>query len=199
MEVTDQLHAPAALPPVKALPHTHWIGGSVNPRAGLDDVEKRKFLTLSGLEIWPLIRPVHSQSLYRLCYPGSCTKIGESKEERRGDNNHGEKVNVITVKMGNKKRKGKILEWITEIVMTMKVMRTATHTHCVRYQLIYGGLFTHVIWHHILHLQMLRAESNLQAIHDDVITSGALGHSKSKCHINTSNSQRLWICHYLNI
>jgi hypothetical protein len=30
-------------------PSTHWIGGWVDPRAGLDDVEKRKFLNLSGL------------------------------------------------------------------------------------------------------------------------------------------------------
>jgi hypothetical protein len=29
---------------------THWIGGWVDPRAGLDDVEKRKFLTLPGFE-----------------------------------------------------------------------------------------------------------------------------------------------------
>jgi hypothetical protein len=29
---------------------THWIGGWVDPRAGLDDVEKRKFLPLQGLE-----------------------------------------------------------------------------------------------------------------------------------------------------
>jgi hypothetical protein len=43
----------------------------VNPRAGLDDTEKRKFLTLPGLELRPLGRPVHSQSLYRLRYPGS--------------------------------------------------------------------------------------------------------------------------------
>jgi hypothetical protein len=28
---------------------TQWIGGWVGPRAGLDDVEKRKFLTLPGL------------------------------------------------------------------------------------------------------------------------------------------------------
>jgi hypothetical protein len=27
-------------------PGTHWIGRWVNPRAGLEDVEKRKFLTL---------------------------------------------------------------------------------------------------------------------------------------------------------
>jgi hypothetical protein len=28
---------------------THWIRGWVDPRAGLDDVEKRKFCTLPGL------------------------------------------------------------------------------------------------------------------------------------------------------
>jgi hypothetical protein len=35
-------------------PVTHCIGGWVGPRAGLDDVEKRKFLTLPGLELRPL-------------------------------------------------------------------------------------------------------------------------------------------------
>jgi hypothetical protein len=39
----------------------------VVPRAGLDDVEKRKFLTLTGLEL----RPARNQSLYRLHYPDS--------------------------------------------------------------------------------------------------------------------------------
>jgi hypothetical protein len=43
----------------------------VDPRAGLDDVEKRKFLTLPGLELPPLGRPARSQSLYRLYYPDS--------------------------------------------------------------------------------------------------------------------------------
>jgi hypothetical protein len=52
-------------------PGTHWIGGWVGPRAGLDDVEKRKFLTLPGLELRPLRRPARSQSLYRLLYLGS--------------------------------------------------------------------------------------------------------------------------------
>jgi hypothetical protein len=37
----------------------------MGPRAGLDDVEYRKLLTLPGLEFRPL-----SQSLYRLRYPG---------------------------------------------------------------------------------------------------------------------------------
>jgi hypothetical protein len=49
---------------------THWIGGLVEPRAGLDDVEKRKFLILPGLELRLLDRPARSQSLYRLRYPG---------------------------------------------------------------------------------------------------------------------------------
>jgi hypothetical protein len=41
----------------------------VGPKAGLDDVENRKSLTLPGLELRPLGRPVRSQSLYRLLYP----------------------------------------------------------------------------------------------------------------------------------
>jgi hypothetical protein len=42
---------------------THWIGGWVDPRAGLDDLEKRRFLTLLGLELRPLSYPVRSLSL----------------------------------------------------------------------------------------------------------------------------------------
>jgi hypothetical protein len=44
------------------------LGG---PIAGLDDVKKRQFLTLPGLELRPLGRPARSQSPYRLSYPGS--------------------------------------------------------------------------------------------------------------------------------
>jgi hypothetical protein len=40
----------------------------VDPTAGLDDVEKRKFLTLAGLELGLLCRPARSQSLHRLRY-----------------------------------------------------------------------------------------------------------------------------------
>jgi hypothetical protein len=36
-------------------PGTHWIGGWVDPRAGLDDVEKRKFFILPGLELRPSV------------------------------------------------------------------------------------------------------------------------------------------------
>jgi hypothetical protein len=48
---------------------THWIGGWVGPRAGLDDMEKWKFLPPPWLELQPFGRPAHSQSLYRLHYP----------------------------------------------------------------------------------------------------------------------------------
>jgi hypothetical protein len=53
-------------------PGTYCIGGWVDPRAGLDDVEKRKFLTLPGLKLRPLGRPACSPSLYRIRCPGSC-------------------------------------------------------------------------------------------------------------------------------
>jgi hypothetical protein len=44
------------------VPSTHWIGGWVDPRAGLDNLEKRKFSNLLGLELRPLGRqPVASR------------------------------------------------------------------------------------------------------------------------------------------
>jgi hypothetical protein len=32
-------------------PSTHWIGGWVGPRTGLDDEERRKILPLPGIEL----------------------------------------------------------------------------------------------------------------------------------------------------
>jgi hypothetical protein len=53
--------APAALPTGKVPPGTHLIGGLVDPRTGLDDAEKRKFLTLLGLKLRPsVVQPVAS-------------------------------------------------------------------------------------------------------------------------------------------
>jgi hypothetical protein len=57
LEVSGQLHVPAALLPGERAPGTHSIGDWVGSRAGLDDVEKRRFLTLPGLELRPLGRP----------------------------------------------------------------------------------------------------------------------------------------------
>jgi hypothetical protein len=61
-------------------PSTHWMRGWVDLRAGLENVEKRKFLILLGLELRLLGCQAHSQSLYRLCYPGCrccvvCSKL----------------------------------------------------------------------------------------------------------------------------
>jgi hypothetical protein len=36
----------------------HWVGGWVGPRTGLDEVEKRKILSLRGLEIRSLVHPL---------------------------------------------------------------------------------------------------------------------------------------------
>jgi hypothetical protein len=63
---------PGRFTPVERAPGTHCTGGLVEPRAGLDDVQERNFLTLPGLELRPLGRPARSQSLYRLSYPDSC-------------------------------------------------------------------------------------------------------------------------------
>jgi hypothetical protein len=73
MEESGQLHAPAALPPGKEpSPGIHWVGGLVGPRAGLNTMEKRKILTLAGIDP---CGPARSTSLYELSYPGSSTNI----------------------------------------------------------------------------------------------------------------------------
>jgi hypothetical protein len=56
--------------PWEKAPCTHWIGGWVDPRTGLDNMEKRKIYPLPGLELRPLSCPAHSQLPYRTHYPG---------------------------------------------------------------------------------------------------------------------------------
>jgi hypothetical protein len=52
MGVSSQRHDPAALyPPAKGHPGTHWTGGWVGPRAGLDtEVGGKILLPLPGIE-----------------------------------------------------------------------------------------------------------------------------------------------------
>jgi hypothetical protein len=69
--VNGQLHAPAALPPGKEPPGTHWIRDWVDPRAGLDDLEKRKFLTLPGLQL----RPPRSSSPWPVAIPTAPSRL----------------------------------------------------------------------------------------------------------------------------
>jgi hypothetical protein len=55
------------------------LGG---PQSQLDDLEKRKFLTLPGLELGFFGVPTRNQSLYRQRYPGSL--VEEEKFETAG-------------------------------------------------------------------------------------------------------------------
>jgi hypothetical protein len=54
----------------------------VDPRAGLDDMEKRKFLALMGLELRPFGRPARSQSLYRLILSNQGRRGGKPATNR---------------------------------------------------------------------------------------------------------------------
>jgi hypothetical protein len=74
---------PRPLYPPHRAPGTNWIEGWVGPRAGLDDVEKRKFLTLPGLELRPFRRPVRSQLQDRLHYPGSLIYVQYTRKIRK--------------------------------------------------------------------------------------------------------------------
>jgi hypothetical protein len=67
--MSGQLQASTASPRERD-PDINLLGGSVDPEIGLDDVEKRKFFTLPGLEHRPLGHLTRIQSLYRLRYPG---------------------------------------------------------------------------------------------------------------------------------
>jgi hypothetical protein len=81
---------PGRFTPWERAPGTHWIGGWVDPRGDLDDMEDRKLFTLLGLELRTLSRPASSQSLYRLRYPDSYThtqKNAENKFQKAGNLN----------------------------------------------------------------------------------------------------------------
>jgi hypothetical protein len=71
---------PGHFTPGERAPSTLWKGGWVDPRTGLDDVEKTKFLTLPGLELRPLGRPARGQSLCRLRHCGSFRKYRNKAE-----------------------------------------------------------------------------------------------------------------------
>jgi hypothetical protein len=56
----------------------------VNSRAGLDDLQKGKFLTLPGRELQPFDRPDRNQSLYRLRYQLFC-QLNVTLEDKHRD------------------------------------------------------------------------------------------------------------------
>jgi hypothetical protein len=69
----------------KATAGTHWMECWVGTRIGLNDVEKRIFLTLPGLELQLLGRPTCTQSQYLLRYMQNCTFSGRPKFGGGGD------------------------------------------------------------------------------------------------------------------
>jgi hypothetical protein len=73
MEVSGQFHTAAALPLGKS-PFTHSVGGWVDPRGGLDDVEYRKISYLCRESNHG--RPARRASLCRLIYPVSLVSVG---------------------------------------------------------------------------------------------------------------------------
>jgi hypothetical protein len=61
IEVSGQLHAPAVLLPLKEPPYP-WLGGWVDPRAGLDDVEIENSLPYLDSNSDPsVVQPVASR------------------------------------------------------------------------------------------------------------------------------------------
>jgi hypothetical protein len=79
MEDSGQLHDVAALPPVNRAPNAHRTGGYVDPKAGMDALEKKKKkVSCSCLEMNYDSLVIHSvvQSPHRLCYPSSDTRVG---------------------------------------------------------------------------------------------------------------------------
>jgi hypothetical protein len=79
LDVNGQLHALVPLTPGG----THCVGSWVDHRTFLDDIEKRKLLTLPGLELRLLGHPARSQSLYRLRYPNFLIFILKDPKIRR--------------------------------------------------------------------------------------------------------------------
>jgi hypothetical protein len=53
----------------------HWLGGCVCQRTGMNDMEKWKFLSLPGIELWSVDRTTRRQSLYRMHYSRSSLKV----------------------------------------------------------------------------------------------------------------------------
>jgi hypothetical protein len=65
MKESDKIHAHCRFNPEEGAPGTHWIGGWVGARAGLDAVEERK----------NLLPPSGIKPLFLRCLPRSIVDI----------------------------------------------------------------------------------------------------------------------------
>jgi hypothetical protein len=64
---------PGCFTPGERGPGTHWIGGWVDPRTSLDDVERRTILHLPELELRALGRPPYPAAI-----PSALSRLPES-------------------------------------------------------------------------------------------------------------------------
>jgi hypothetical protein len=76
---------PQPLYPQGKIPGTHWIGGWVDPRAGMDDVKKRKFLTLLEHELRSLGCPACRCTDYAIPAQTLPPSVGRLSGENVGD------------------------------------------------------------------------------------------------------------------
>jgi hypothetical protein len=68
MEASGEFQASVSLPRGKKVLGTHWIGGWMDPMAGMDAVEKKKLLLMPGIELRFLLRRARNPTIYRLSY-----------------------------------------------------------------------------------------------------------------------------------
>jgi hypothetical protein len=78
MEVSDQLHAPAPLPPGERTAGTRWVGGWVGPRAYLDAVKKRKSLSPAANRT-PAVQPVARRCTDWVVWPAQVFGIRKTR------------------------------------------------------------------------------------------------------------------------
>jgi hypothetical protein len=67
MEVSGQRHAPATLYPRERTPGTHWIGGWVGPRAGIDTEAREETCASAGDRIPVVQSVVYGWVLQSMC------------------------------------------------------------------------------------------------------------------------------------
>ena len=85
--MSGQQHAPAPLYP-RERPGTHFKGGWVGPRAGLNGGKSRPHRDLIP------DRPARSQSLYRLSYPAHTTTTTTTTTTNNNNNNNNANAHV---------------------------------------------------------------------------------------------------------
>jgi hypothetical protein len=124
-------------------PGTHWIEGSVRPRTGLDNMEKREVLPLPGLEIG--VCPLLTTSLPRntwMKFKGWTTERGQSPLHHGALTDSGPLILLITVHWGLvfRRKSGLSLRLMTKLRLMPRLRIHGTYHHD-----FWGVLFSPVL------------------------------------------------------